>query len=471
MADELAYICKRTVVSAKPVQPDKYHELSALDCLMEPNRHLMMVYYYRTGRSREAAGSVGEATRRLREGLSEALTYFPAVTGRLLQGKEEEDQGQGQGSKRRSKWVVRCNDAGVRVVEACVRGSVDDWLRNVDWEKEKRLIHWEEMYHKPYFWSTFYVQLTEFEEGGLAIGLSCTHLLSDPICATMFMKAWADVTLRGKMTHPPLFHPLPAHQPGTRSAIRPIDPFTDLCGRCQSPATLASPTSVHNKHSTISLSFSDQTVRSCMEKSAGGGGGEGGSPSPFEAVTGLIWAAVSRVRGLDDGLVGLTIGLDMRRVLGLDDGFFGNCMVYAHIQPELGENGLTAAAAAIRDRITKFEKERVKDLIEWLEHDDGTEPTQRMLIDSELMCVNLDTLDLGWTIFEDGSSPIRISHYMEPVCNGGQFLILPSPSGDGPFGRVVTITLPEEEVDRLLRDDLINDFGPTVLIGAITAQA
>lgn len=110
----------------------------------------MMVYYYRTNRSRVA---VGESTRRLREGLSEVLTYFPALTGRLLQGEN-----QGQGSQW-SNWVVKCNDAGVRMVEARARGSVEEWLRNVDWEKERMLIHWEEMYHKPYFWSTFYVQV------------------------------------------------------------------------------------------------------------------------------------------------------------------------------------------------------------------------------------------------------------------------------------------------------------------------
>ncbi|KAK6912661.1 hypothetical protein RJ641_022262 [Dillenia turbinata] len=80
--------------------------------------------------------------------------------------------------------MIKCND----VVEARVKGSVKEWLENVDSGMELKLAHWEEMFHRPYFWSTFYMQLTEFEEGGLAVGLSCTYLVADPISATVFLK-------------------------------------------------------------------------------------------------------------------------------------------------------------------------------------------------------------------------------------------------------------------------------------------
>ncbi|TKY58172.1 hypothetical protein E2542_SST15228 [Spatholobus suberectus] len=103
------------------------------------------------------------------------------------------------------------------MVEAKAKGSVEGWLTNLDREKEFQLVYWEDMFHKPYYWSTFYVQLTEFEEGGLAIGLSCVHLLADSTCATTFMKAWADISLGNKMTTPPLFLPLSPRTPGNRN--------------------------------------------------------------------------------------------------------------------------------------------------------------------------------------------------------------------------------------------------------------
>lgn len=142
MAEEVTLMCKRTVVSTKPVPPGKFFPLSKIDQLMEKN-HLRMVFYYPPiGDMLES----GQVTRRLRESLAELLTHFPAVTGRLLRN----DKGQ---------WMIKCNDAGVRMIEARAKGSVEDWLKCVNREKEFKLVYWEEMYHKPYFWSTFYVQV------------------------------------------------------------------------------------------------------------------------------------------------------------------------------------------------------------------------------------------------------------------------------------------------------------------------
>lgn len=142
MASTVSIICKRTVVSTKPVQPGKYFPLSVLDRLME-NNHIRMVYYYQTS----GEGELGELTKKLRETLSEMLTHFPIVTGRLLRDDREH-------------WKVKCNDAGVRMVEAKAKGSVEEWLTTVDREKELQLVYWEgmlQMYY--YYWSTFYVQV------------------------------------------------------------------------------------------------------------------------------------------------------------------------------------------------------------------------------------------------------------------------------------------------------------------------
>ncbi|KAG5562719.1 hypothetical protein RHGRI_005447 [Rhododendron griersonianum] len=142
MSDQITSLCKRTVVSTTPVQPEKFHHLSALDRVMEPNRLIQMVYYYRTPPGR----AVGAVTKKLRESISELLNSFPMVAGRSVKN----DEGQ---------WMIKCNDAGVRLVEARAKGSVEGWLRRVDREKELELVHWEDMYYKSYFWSTFYVQV------------------------------------------------------------------------------------------------------------------------------------------------------------------------------------------------------------------------------------------------------------------------------------------------------------------------
>jgi hypothetical protein len=101
------------------------------------------VYYYQTSGDLE----LGLLTKKLRETLSEMLSHFPIVTGRLLR---DDDIGH---------WKIKCNDAGVRMVEAKAKGSVEEWLRSVDREKELKLVYWEDMLQKPYYWSTFYVQV------------------------------------------------------------------------------------------------------------------------------------------------------------------------------------------------------------------------------------------------------------------------------------------------------------------------
>lgn len=141
---EVSYKCKRTVISSKPVEAGKYCSLSVLDRAMEQN-HVRIVYYYRCSGDKK----VRELTKILRETLSQVLTCFPIMTGRLIKDGE-------------GRWRVKCNDAGLRVVEARAKGCVEDWLRSVDRDKELMLVHWEDMDHKPYFWSTFYVQVNLF---------------------------------------------------------------------------------------------------------------------------------------------------------------------------------------------------------------------------------------------------------------------------------------------------------------------
>jgi len=60
--------------------------------------------------------------------LLEMLTHFPMVGGRLTRDE-------------RGHWKIKCNDASVRVVEAKAKGSVEEWLANVDREKEIQLVH------------------------------------------------------------------------------------------------------------------------------------------------------------------------------------------------------------------------------------------------------------------------------------------------------------------------------------------
>lgn len=139
----VTHIGKRSVVSSRwHAEPGKFCHVSVLDRLMEQNQ-VKIVYYYP---SRGDHAEPGEWIKKLRDSLSCVLTNFPILTGRLHKNQE-------------GHWMVKCNDGGVRMVEAKVKGSVEDWLKSVDREKELKLLYWEEMFHKPYHWPTVYVQV------------------------------------------------------------------------------------------------------------------------------------------------------------------------------------------------------------------------------------------------------------------------------------------------------------------------
>ncbi|KAL6216943.1 hypothetical protein ACLB2K_010161 [Fragaria x ananassa] len=432
-------ICTRTVVSTKPVEVEKCHSLSVLDRIME-KKHLRMVLYYAS----MGVPEPGEVTRRRRESISDALTSFPIMTGRLARNE-------------RGQWTSKFNDAGVRMVEARAKGSLEEWLRNMDREKELMLVYWEEMDHRPLLWSTFY--LTEFEDGGLAIGLSCNHLLADPTSATMFLKAWADASFPGKLLQPPFFHPLLPRRSGNKKLDH--KPYTSLINHYKDPIKNCMQLPANKSHTTVAFAISDSMVRACITMAQPIGATNRSKPSPFEALAGLFWFCISKVKGIGNELINMSICMDMRTVLGLDKGFFGNCMVYNKVHQEgFQGNNLSEAVSSIGEVVAKMDCEGIMDLIEWLEHTDDQCPL--LMNDSDLICASLEAVDPFSTVFEDGNAPIRVSYYVEPVLRLGQVLIFPAKPGDGELSRVAMVTLPHDEMAKLHEDELVRRLSPTI---------
>ncbi|KAK1375859.1 rosmarinate synthase [Heracleum sosnowskyi] len=435
---QISSICKRSVVSSEPVQSGKTCQLSVLDRVMEKNNVRIVLY-----NKNQVKKDGGETTRKLKESLAEVLSSFPIITGRLAKTPE-------------GHWTINCNDAGVRIVEAKAEGNVEEWLRNVNRDKELLLVHWEVMLHKPYFWSTFYIQLTEFKQGGIAIGLSCSHLLADPICATMFLKAWAETTLGRTMTSPPFFHPLPPRRPANINQNRRH--YYELINCYKNPIpSLPAP---QHATSTITLEFSHQMVTACMTMH------EGLTLTPFEALAALFWVAISKVKESKRGLIKMSICLDMRKVLGLDKGFFGNCMIYNKVDfaSRLDHNELMVleAGLAIKNVANKMDNEGIMDLVEWLESKNHQSPP--MMSDHDLICVNLENVEAYNIMFDDEQNkPIRASYYVEPAVGEGKILILPSPeSSKGSLNKVVMVTLPGDEAVKLCQEALLMKFCPTI---------
>ncbi|XP_010438318.1 PREDICTED: rosmarinate synthase-like [Camelina sativa] len=446
--DCVRFICKRTVVSTRSIEPGRLYKFSVLDHVMEPN-HIRLVYYYRSSKTREP----GEITKKLRESLAYTLNCYPIVTGRLVKetdGKEEKEDVN-------PRWKVKSNDAGVRMVEARAAGSVEEWLRSVNREEELKLVHWEDMYQLHYYWSTFNVQVTEFESGGLAIGLSCSHLLADSVCAMMFIRAWADLTLSRSMMAPPIFHPLPPRRFVNERVISNNQLLSQYIKSC---SLMVSPSNVTEDHMvTVTLLFPDPLVRA--------GDNEPGI-STFEILAGLFWICVSRAKGKRNELMDMSLCLDVRKLLRLDQSYFGNCMVYHKVpysKPVKTKDKMLLLFHAVEEiqNITKrLDYDTVMDLIEWL----GSNNNGAISNGSDLVCTNLENMSHPRPMmFEEDLVLSHVSCYVKgPVAGGGQVIVLPSPSGKGQKSRVVMVSLPEREMVKVVEDELLLSFSPVVIM-------
>lgn len=143
---------KSTAASVTPVRPGKTHALSPLDNAME--RHTVhVVLYYRA--------APGMDREKLKDSLSEVLSLYPAMTGRLTRGGEGEGRpaaAEAETAARRG-WVVKCNDAGVRMVDARAGITLDEWLATATGDEEMDLLYYEPMGPETYIWSPFYIQV------------------------------------------------------------------------------------------------------------------------------------------------------------------------------------------------------------------------------------------------------------------------------------------------------------------------
>ncbi|KAI3847018.1 hypothetical protein MKW92_029433 [Papaver armeniacum] len=401
---------KLTVVSDTPVQPGKTYPLSVLDHAMGKHT-LHIIFYYRYDRVDKAGSSdLG----RLRASLSDVLSYYPPVTGRLMIDEQN------------GNWVVKCNDAGVRVLKAKVNCTLDEWLMKSGGD-ERDLTAWEDMPNQnPHIWSPFRIQLNDFEGGGLAIGLSCPHMYADPHCATILMKSWTDIYRRQAISYSPFFHP-----PGLRGRT------TNSNTNTKSAAFYAAkskkfPTETSTKMSSATFRFSDSMVKK--------------------------------------HLLDITIGVDFRKLLEapLPNGFFGNALHFSSVEcneEEIKKSGSEYLTKIVHEHCSSSHtEEEFWSAIEWFESqkdDAGKFGAPFSMYGPELTSLNLEHM-FAYGAALDDKKPLHVSYHVGNLESEGLILVLPSQE-EG-LGRTVMVTLPEDEIANVCQNEDILRLEPVMLV-------
>ncbi|XP_028080256.1 BAHD acyltransferase BIA1-like [Camellia sinensis] len=122
-----------------------------------------------------------ERSQHLKKSLSLVLTRFYPLAGRI-----------------KDHLTVDCNDAGAEYVEALANCTLSDLLQHLD---PKTLGHFCATNRTPFL----VVQVTFLKCGGMALGISISHKITDAATFSSFIKAWGNTALLGSPVLAPDF--------------------------------------------------------------------------------------------------------------------------------------------------------------------------------------------------------------------------------------------------------------------------
>ncbi|CAA6653714.1 unnamed protein product [Spirodela intermedia] len=404
-------LVKSTLSASLPVKPGKTYPLATLDHAMA-HHSLHLVFYY-------PAAAVAAA----------GAGALPGGGGRLTRPAEAG-----------GNWVVRCNDAGMRVLDAQVRGTMEDWWRTATPEEEKELAQWETRGRTS---SSGPPSPSASSSAAVGDGLSCAHMYADPMCITLLVKAWGDAHRRACIVHPPFFHsPALRARPTPNLATASVELLRRKASSAAAPPPCPPPPSASPTRASAAAwpsSAPPAPTPPLSSHSPPSSGGASRAAPPPPAVRTLGRAA--------------------------PHGFFGNALHFSAVTADLADGGWGGAAEAIRAHLDGVEEEEVWSTIDWVEsrRDPATETHGEafQMYGPELTCACWTTSSPTALRSGRGHRPVPRGLPRRRRRGGGAD---PGPTGaaraGGYAGRTVTVSLPQDQMDKIRHDPVILTWAP-----------
>ncbi|CAN8265423.1 unnamed protein product [Cochlearia groenlandica] len=417
-----------TAISSKPAGSVRVHRFTSLDNVM--SQHTVHVIFYYASSPFESFDIDS-----VRVALSDLLCMYPPAIGRVNKNPE-------------GILEVKCNDAGLRVLKAKVSGSVDQWLRSADGDEESNLTVWEDMPQDSSTWSPFRLQINEFEGGGVAIGLSCPHRQADPTTLTVLLKSWTEIQRRLCIAHPPSFTGLDRNVTDTDAVKLDVETITKPISR-----------PIMRKTATATFRFSADAYTRCVKEYSLG------THTPFDVFAALLWTRVALVKQRCDRVC---ICVDYRRILPnpLPYGFFGNALNFSSLEiTDVADKEIGHVSRLIKEHVASINAEKIRSDINRVGScQDQMYGGDFTIVSMEHMIVEGEPL-MYEAVFENGVKPVHVSYRIGN--HGGEGMITVMPSPEKGFGRSVAVTLPEEEMFKLLSDQEIIRLDPKVILSSV----
>ncbi|KAG4162406.1 hypothetical protein ERO13_D01G113800v2 [Gossypium hirsutum] len=395
-----------SVVPAKATGGNKDLELTSMDLAMKLH-YIKGAYFFQP----EAAQ--GLSIHDLKEPMFQCLELYYAASGRIRRSES-------------GRPFIKCNDGGVRIVEAQCDKSVDEWLamaRNND----HMLAHDQVLGPDLGFSPLVFVQFTRFKCGGVSVGLSWAHVLGDAFSASNFLNLWGQI-MAGKQV--PLQPNSPAHNisqfPISISrkpfSLKKVDPVGDYW------LTPNNSKMVTHSFRITAKQLHYYITTYCIH--------DPNKISDFEIILAMIWQSLSKARE-DSGPNIVTICSNNS----------------ADKMAMLPSNGMTLSTVEADFCVSKVEIGELAKLIAEKRMDEngligelikGDEVRSDFIVyGANLTFVNLEGMNV-YGIEMKGLKPVCVNYMMNGVGEEGTVVVLPSNEKDGGNnGKMVTITLPQ----------------------------
>ncbi|GMP73398.1 hypothetical protein CsSME_00031168 [Camellia sinensis var. sinensis] len=190
-------ILAREIIKPSSPTPNQFRIYKLCSRDQYSPHHYILAVFFNANPTRDVNHEemVSIRSQRLKETLSETLTRFYPLAGRL-----------------RDNLFIDCNDEGVDYLEARVTDCpLSDILEQPKVEEMYRLFepNPEDFNKNP----LLFVQLNFFPCGGMALCVRMSHKIADGVAYAAFVKAWFDIALGASATIVPDFISASSHFP------------------------------------------------------------------------------------------------------------------------------------------------------------------------------------------------------------------------------------------------------------------
>ncbi|KAJ8467204.1 hypothetical protein OPV22_029756 [Ensete ventricosum] len=414
-----------TVVPGSVSGETVVHELADMDLVMKLH-YVRTVYYFQQSETVDGLTIVD-----LKKPMFRWLTSYYPVTGRIRRTEA-------------GRPLVKCNDCGVRIVEANCCRTLEEWLQVPHSARWRPLVPDKVLGPDLRFSPMVYVQFTKFQCGGMAIGYSWSHVLGDPVAGTNCINLWGQL-LAG---NPPPKSLLPhsARTPTARPARQPPVSATPLSVKQVEPAGDLWLIADACKMATDSITITESRLKHLQSEKLN-------SVPAFEMISALFWHCLASVRrgGREPRVVTICRHKPRaKKCAELSNEQMISTVSTSHASPadlDLAELALLVSKQKV-DETT---------LVEESIDGDGGKP-DFVVYGANLTFVDMEGVDLSGLDIK-GEKPVQVDSVIDGVGDEGAVLVFPqgADAGGGSKGPAAVLILPEDQILKL-REVLKREF-------------